>query len=152
MSKKIKEIGGLSRKAKFNIFIVVFLVFLVLSALLSLNQIMNIIRNNEKIRELQEKLNYEREKNIKLLAEEKALYSKEAVELEARKQFNMTKSGEINYFIDLDKNSTQNKSNVKVSEDVFNSLDTTSSSSLKYKEDDLWENIKIFYETEIKNK
>ena len=176
MSKKFREVGGLSRKTKFNIFIAVFLVFIIIAVLASLNQIINIIRAKEKILELEEKLNYERQKNIKLLAEEKSLYSLDAVELEARKQFNMAKSDETNYFIDLknnennsqknndDKNNNENN-NVNNNNNINNNIDGNSNISddslktnnsyllsTKYKDGDLWENLKIFYESEIKNK
>jgi len=174
MSNKFREVGGLSRKTKFNIFIAVFLVFIIIAVLASLNQIINIVRAKEKILELEEKLNYERQKNIKLLAEEKSLYSLDAIELEARKQFNMAKSEETNYFIDLknnenngeennnDKNkNVNNNKNKNVNNNIggnSNILDDSLKTnngyllSTKYKDGDLWENLKIFYESEIKNK
>ena len=72
MEKNIKVVGGLSRKAKINIFIAVFIIFILLSVFSSLNQISNIIKKREKLIELEEKLNSSRDNNIKLLAEEKS--------------------------------------------------------------------------------
>ena len=76
MRKKIKVIGGLSRKAKINIFIAVFLVFIVAAIFFSVNQIISIIEKREKIVELEEKLSWIRNNNIEILALEKSLYKK----------------------------------------------------------------------------
>jgi len=149
MAKKIKEIGGLSKKAKFNIFIGIFIVFIIISALTSLSQITNIIRNREKVSELEEKLNYEREQNIKLLAEEKSLYQEEAIELEARKQFNMSKDDETNYFVELETTSQESQGGTST-ESVAGSEDLKAGISDNYKQDDLWGNIRLLYENEIK--
>jgi cell division protein FtsB len=151
MPGKVKEIGGLSRKAKFNIFIGVFLVFIIISALASLSQISNILRSREKITELEEKLISKRQENIKLLAEEKSLYQDEAIELEARKQFNMAKEGETNYFIDIE--TAQNLSGEESEESSLSQGENemnSGSGSGKYTEQDLWGNIRLLYETEIR--
>lgn len=158
MSKKIKEIGGLSKKAKFNIFIGVFLVFIIISVLTSLSQVTNIIRNREKVTELEQELNYEREKNIELLAEEKAMYEEEAIELEARKQFNMTKEDETNYFVEIEEDG--NSDDILSRSNDSGTDSTQADSGYKeydaeltfdnYKDADLWGNIKILYEAEIK--
>src|SRR3990172_10792307 len=102
MGKNIKVVGGLSRKATINIFIAIFIIFILLSVFSSLNQLSNIIKKREKLIELEEKLNESRDNNIRLLAEEKSLYQDEAIELEARKQFNMTKGYETNYFVQIE--------------------------------------------------
>lgn len=137
MEKNIKVIGGLSRKAKINIFIAVFIVFILLSVFSSLNQISNIIKKRENLIVLEEKLNSSRNNNIKLLAEEKSLYQDEAIELEARKQFNMTKGFETNYFVQIEEE--------QIKEDQPQSL-----LGNVYSDSNLWGNIAILYNREIK--
>ena len=137
MEKNIKVIGGLSRKAKINIFIAVFIVFILLSIFSSLNQISNIIKKRENLIVLEEKLNSSRNNNIKLLAEEKSLYQDEAIELEARKQFNMTKGYETNYFVQIEEE--------QIKEDQSQSL-----LGNVYSDSNLWGNIAILYNREIK--
>ncbi|HUW72351.1 MAG TPA: septum formation initiator family protein [Methanosarcinales archaeon] len=137
MGKNIKVIGGLSRKAKINIFIAVFIVFILLSVFSSLNQISNIIKKRENLIVLEEKLNSSRNNNIKLLAEEKSLYQDEAIELEARKQFNMTKGFETNYFVQIEEE--------QIKEDQPQSL-----LGNVYSDSNLWGNIAILYNREIK--
>jgi len=139
---KIKIVSGLSRKAKINILIIIFLVFIAITVLTSINQIKDIVEKREKLIELEEKLNWYRNENIKLLALEKSLYDEETIELEARKQFNMTTDDETNVSVVVEDNIQEN-----------NSKNNSSSSSNEkaYSEYDLWENIKIFYNNEIKN-
>ena len=137
MEKNIKVIGGLSRKAKINIFIAVFIVFILLSVFSSLNQISNIIKKRENLIVLEEKLNSSRNNNIKLLAEEKSLYQDEAIELEARKQFNMTKGFETNYFVQIEEE--------QIKEDQPQNL-----LGNVYSDSNLWGNIAILYNREIK--
>ncbi|MBN1299285.1 MAG: cell division protein FtsL [Actinobacteria bacterium] len=152
MDKNIKEIGGLSRKAKINIFISVFLLFIIIAVFSSIRQITNIIQNREKILELEEKLNYYRQENIKLLAEEKSLYEKEAIESEARKQFNMTKGSETNFFIELiepDSKGIEQAEAMQSSKDM--ETFTMDYSGNVYQEADLWQNIRILYENEIRD-
>ncbi len=145
MEKNVKFIGGLSRKSKINIFVAIFLIFILISVFTSINQISKIIRNREQISELEQQLNQERQKNIELLAEEKSLYEDEAIELEARKQFNMTKGEETNYFVDID----------NTDEGISSDNQTVSgySSGFEgsvYQKSDLWENLRIFYNSEIR--
>ena len=137
MEKNIKVVGGLSRKAKINIFIAVFIIFILLSVFSSLNQISNIIKKRENLIVLEEKLNSSRNNNIKLLAEEKSLYQEEAIELEARKQFNMTKGFETNYFVQIEEE--------QIKEDQPQSL-----LGNVYSDSNLWGNIAILYNREIK--
>lgn len=151
MEKNVKEIGGLSRKTKINIFITVFIVFLLVMVFSSVNQTTNIIKSRAKLFELEQKLNWDRLSNIKLLAEEKSLYGKEAIESEARKQFNMTKGFETNYFVeivndmkngaDVSGGGTQNSESMASGENLPNKT---------YSNSGLWENIKIFYDSEIR--
>ena len=95
-------------------------------------------RLQEKITELEEKLSWHRNENIELLAQEKGLYNEEGIELEARKQFNMTYGDETNISVVLD-----NETDDLMAENN-NSEET-------YLNNDLWGNIKIFYNSEIKN-
>jgi len=151
MEKNVKVIGGLSRKTKINIFLAVFIVFLLVMVFSSINQITNLINSREKLFELEQKLNSDRQSNIKLLAEEKSLYGKEAIESEARKQFNMTKGLETNYFVEIvddlkngsviSGGSTQNTESAASGESLPNKV---------YGDSALWENLKIFYDSEIR--
>lgn len=142
MDDNIKIVSRLSKKAKINITIVIFLIFIVLTVLVSINQIRVIVENREKLIELGEKLNWYRSQNIDLLALEKSLYGDEALELEARKQFNMTTGDETNVSVVV-----QDEETGSVAED------SNSSPSAKevYSSADLWGNIKIFYNNEIKS-
>ena len=142
MDNNIKIVSRLSRKAKINISIVIFLIFIVITILVSINQIRIIVENREKVIELEEKLNWYRNQNIDLLALEKSLYGEEALELEARKQFNMTTGDEINVSVVVKDEETgseaENNSESAFTEKVYSSSD-------------LWGNIKTFYDNEIKS-
>ena len=151
MEKNVREIGGLSRKTKINIFIVIFIVFILVMVFSSINQITNIIQSRGKLFELEQKLNWDRQNNIKLLAQEKSLYEKEAIESEARKQFNMTTGLETNYFVEIidelkngavvTGSGTQNTESAGSQENLQNKV---------YSDSALWDNIKIFYDSEIR--
>lgn len=150
-TKEIKVIGGFSKKAKINIFIAVFLIFILISIFSSVSQISNIIKKREKIVQLEEKLNWERNNNIKLLAEEKSLYNAEAIEIEARKQFNMVGGGETNYFIEIvDDENLAGGSDLKNSAEQNQDYEVLNFDNGMYKKSDLWGNLKIFYNSEIK--
>ena len=138
MENKFKVIGGLSRKAKFNIAIVITLLFIIITVLASIDQVKKIIEKREEITELEEKLSWYRNENIELLALEKSLYSEEGIEMEARKQFNMTAGDEINISVILKDDQTG-----PLQENTYNEEQYTSN--------DLWGNIKIFYNMEIKD-
>jgi cell division protein FtsB len=146
MEKNIRVVGGLSKKAKINIFIAVFIIFILLCIFSSLNQISNIIKKREQLIELEEQLDSSRNENIKLLAEEKSLYQDEAIELEARKQFNMTKNSETNYFVQIEKEKTE------TSDTTVKDSSSQSQSILGnvYSDSNLWGNIAILYNREIK--
>ena len=145
MNKNVKFIGGLSRKTKINIFVAVFLIFILISVFTSISQVSRIIRNQEKIDELVYQLNWERQKNIGLLAEEKSLYEEEAIELEARKQFNMTKGAETNYFVEIvETGGDLTSENIDI-----NDYGPGFSESV-YQEGELWENLRIFYNSELR--
>lgn len=136
MAKKIKVIDNLSKKAKVNILIGFFLLFLVLVAFSSISLITDIVEKRQEIAELEERLNWIRNDNIKLLAEEKKLYQEEYIKLEAKKQFNITEPGDTSYFVHIQESETDVKEKEK---DI----------DFSYSEAALWENIKIFYEYEI---
>lgn len=138
MENKFKVIGGLSRKAKFNIAIAVALLFIIITVFASIDQVKHIIEKREGITELEEKLSYYRSENIELLALEKSLYNEEGIELEARKQFNMTKGDEKNISVILKDDQTGTQQ-----EDIDDDR--------SYGNNDLWGNIKIFYNKEIKD-
>ncbi len=138
MENKFKVIGGLSRKAKINIAIAVTLLFMIITVFASIGQVKQIIEKREGITELEEKLSYYRNENIELLALEKSLHNEEGIELEARKQFNMTKSDEKNISVILKNDQTDTPQ-----EDIYNDK--------SYGNNDLWGNIKIFYNEEIKD-
>jgi len=138
MENKFKVIGGLSRKAKFNIAIAVTLLFIIITVLASIDQVKKIIEKREEITELEEKLSWHRSENIELLALEKSLYNEEGIEIEARKQFNMTAGDETNISVILKDDQTG-----PLQENTYNEEQYTSN--------DLWGNIKIFYNMEIKD-
>jgi cell division protein FtsL len=142
MDNNIKIVSRLSRKAKINISIAIFLIFIVITILVSINQIRIIVENREKVIELEEKLNWYRNQNIDLLALEKSLYGEEALELEARKQFNMTTGDETNVSVVVKDEET--------SSETENNSESTFAEKV-YSSSDLWGNIKIFYDNEIKS-
>ncbi|MDZ7838975.1 MAG: cell division protein FtsL [Actinomycetota bacterium] len=108
MSRKIKVISTLSRKVKLNILAIMFLAFVIVTVVLSLNQISKLIEERERLVELQDKLSWIRNENIELLAEEKTLYQEQGIENEARSQFNMTKRDEQNYFVVVEQEVAEN--------------------------------------------
>ncbi len=142
MDDNVKIVSRLSRKAKINISIIIFLIFIIITILASINQIKDIVEKREKMVELEEKLNWYRNENISLLALEKNLYEEEAIELEARKQFNMTTGDETNVSVIVEDDKAGNDF-----EDSENSLPDGD----VYSNSDLWGNIKIFYNNEIRS-
>lgn len=138
MANKFKVIGGLSRKARLNITIVIILLFIIIVVLASINQVKQIIEKRKEITELEEKLSWRRNENIELLALEKSLYDQEGIELEARKQFNMTYEDEKNISVVLDREANGTGAEAEAKQD--------------YSSNNLWGNIKIFYNQEIKDK
>ncbi len=133
MSNKIKFISTLSRKAKINILAVMVLLFISATVFLSINQITTLLEKREKVVELEERLAWVRNENIKLLADEKSLYTDEGIQREARSQFNMTLGDERNYFLLIQQTSQDSQERKHT-----------------YQPSNLWENIKVFYHQEIK--
>jgi len=140
MDDNIKIVSRFSRKAKINISSAIYLIFIVIIILTPINQVKYIVEKREKIVELEEKLNWNRNENINLLALEKSLYGEEAIELEARKQFNMTAGDETNFSVVFKDDRPE--------QDFENSNGSVSGDNV-YSNTDLWENIKIFYNKEI---
>ncbi|MEA2016128.1 MAG: cell division protein FtsL [Actinomycetota bacterium] len=140
MSNNIKIVSRLSRKAKINISIVIFLIFIAVAVLTSINQVKDIVERREELVELKERLNWYRNENIRLLAQEKSLYEEEAIELEARKQFNMTTGEETNVSVIVEDNTTEEDSGIGAE-----------SRKESYQDYGLWENMRIFYYNEIGN-
>ena len=136
MIGKYKLIGGLSRKAKLNITVVIILLFIIIIVFASVNQIKQIVEKRKEITELEERLDWQRNENIELLATEKNLYEDEGIELEARKQFNMAYENEENF-------------TVIVEDDT--DLGVNFRTRQEYAENDLWGNIKLFYDQQISN-
>jgi cell division protein FtsB len=135
MSQKYKVIGGLSRKAKFNTTMAIVLLFIIIIVFASINQVKQIVEKRKEIEELEEKLTWRRSDNIRLLAAEKTLYLDEGIEIEARKQFNMSYEGEENISVVIDDSHTDTA--------------VTETGDMEYSRNDLWGNIKLFYEQEI---
>ncbi len=141
MDDDIKIVSRLSRKAKINIIVTIVLLFILITILASINQIKSIVEKREKIIELEEELNWHRNENIELLALVKSLYGEEAIKLEAREQFNMTSGDETNMTVVMEE--SENGQDFEDSSYSMSDQDVYSNS-------DLWENIKIFYDQEIK--
>ena len=137
MAQKYKVIGGLSRKVKFNTTIAIILLFIVIIVFASINQVKQIVEKRKEIEGLEERLAWQRNENIKLLATEKSLYQDEGIELEARKQFNMSYEGEENISV--------------VIEDTIDETANGGITNMEYSQNDLWGNIKLFYEQEIRD-
>jgi cell division protein FtsB len=141
MDDDIKIVSRLSRKAKINIIVTIVLLFILITILASINQIKSIVEKREKIIELEEELNWHRNENIELLALVKSLYGEEAIKLEAREQFNMTSGDETNMTVVMEESENgqdfEDGSYSMIDQDV-------------YSNSDLWGNIKIFYDQEIK--
>jgi cell division protein FtsB len=141
MDDDIKIVSRLSRKAKINIIVVIVLLFILITVLTSINQIKNIVEKREKIIELEEELDWNRNENIALLALVKSLYGEEAIRLEAREQFNMTAGDETNMTVVIEESGD--------GQDLENGSYSISDQDV-YSNSDLWENIKIFYNREIR--
>ena len=137
MAQKYKVVGGLSRKAKFNTTIAIILLFIVIIVFASINQVKQIVEKRKEIEELEERLAWQRNENIELLATEKSLYQDEGIEREARKQFNMSYEGEENISVVIDDTSTGTTSE--------------NTANMEYSKNNLWGNIKLFYEQEIRD-
>ena len=140
MSRNTQVISSISRKAKLNITSFVFILFVLVSIVVSINPIVTMISKRNKISSLENKLNVGRKQNIELLALEKSLYNDEVIKQEALKQFNIAAAQDkiiynVNEIDKLKRDST--------SEGI------QSEEKAVYSNNNLWENLKILYYKEI---
>jgi len=140
MNRNSQVISSISRKSKLNITIMVFILFIIISILVSINPIVMMINKRSQIASLEDKLNTVRKENIELLAIEKSLYDNEVIKQEALKQFNISDSeNKIVYKVnEIDK--------LKRSD---NSFIMENNEKAVYSNNNLWENLKILYYKEI---
>ena len=139
MRKSTKVIGSISRRAKFNILSVLLLIFTAVAIITSVNPLFDIINSTKKIDQLESKLNWTREENIKLLAMEKELYGEPAVQKEALKQFNIVGPKDKVVF-------SVEEQSIDLLKDKAIDLEETT----VYSNNDLWQNVRIFYKKEFK--
>ena len=141
MARNTKVISSISRKAKLNIISIVFILFIIICILFSIDPIISMFSKRSNIAELQAQLNEIRSYNIELLALEKSLYEEEYIEMEALKQFGYTDSGnkiiyQVNEIDKLERMNESGAANIMTDNAV-------------YSNNNLWENIKILYYKEI---
>jgi len=141
MSRNTQVISSISRKAKLNITSFVFILFVIISIIVSINPIVTMISKRNQISSLENKLNIARKENIELLALEKSLYINEVIQQEALKQFNIAASDDkIVYNVnEIDKLKRENTTDILTEEKAI------------YSNNNLWENLKILYYKEIYN-
>jgi cell division protein FtsB len=137
MRKSTKVVGSISRRAKFNILSILFLIFIAVITVTSVNPLFDMINKRKKIDQLESKLNWIREENIKLLAFEKELYGDAAVQKEALKQFNIVDSKDKIVF-SVEEESIEMLKETDLEEDTV------------YSNNDIWQNMRIFYNREFK--
>jgi ABC-type transport system involved in multi-copper enzyme maturation permease subunit len=140
MSRNTQVISSVSRKAKLNITSIVFILFIIICVIVSINPVVTMISKKNQIAALENKLNVARKENIELLALEKTLYSVEAIKQEALKQFNVADAGDkivynVNEIDKLKRDTT--------------SFSVQSDEKAVYSNNNLWENLKILYYKEI---
>ena len=140
MSRNTQVISSISRKARLNLASVVFIVFMIVSIVVSINPIVTMLSKRNQISSLQNKLNVSRKENIELLALEKSLYENEAVKQEGLKQFNIADAEDkIVYSVnEIDKLKRDSSS-----------YGIQSDENAVYSNNNLWENLKILYYKEI---
>ena len=140
MSRNTQVISSISRKARLNLASVVFIVFMIVSIVVSINPIVTMLSKRNQISSLQNKLNVSRKENIELLALEKSLYDNEAVKQEGLKQFNIADAEDkIVYSVnEIDKLKRDSSS-----------YGIQSDENAVYSNNNLWENLKILYYKEI---
>lgn len=140
MSRNTQVISSISRKTKLNITSVVFILFIIISIIVSINPIVMMISKRNQISSLENKLSVTRKEDIELLAVEKSLYNDEIIKQEALKQFNIAAPDDkIVYKVnEIDK--------LKRTD---NSYSMESGKKAVYSNNNLWENLKILYYKEI---
>ena len=142
MSRNTQIISSISRKTKLNITSFIFILFIIISIIVSINPIVTMISKRNQIASLENELNIARKENIELLALEKSLYSNEMIKQEALKQFNIAETEDkIVYNVnEIDKLKRENSSDSIQNEE-----------KAIYSNNNLWENLKILYYKEINN-
>lgn len=140
MSRNTQVISSISRKTKLNITSAVFILFIIISIIVSINPIVMMISKRNQISSLENKLSVIRKENIELLAVEKSLYNDEIIKQEALKQFNIAAPDDkIVYKVnEVDKLKRND-----------NSYSMESEEKAVYSNNNLWENLKILYYKEI---
>jgi cell division protein FtsL len=140
MSRNTQVISSISRKTKLNITSVVFILFIIISIIVSINPIVMMISKRNQISSLENKLSVSRKENIEFLAVEKSLYNDENIKQEALKQFNIAAPDDkIVYKVnEIDKLKRND-----------NSYSMESEEKAVYSNNNLWENLKILYYKEI---
>jgi len=141
MGRNTQVISSISRKTKLNIVSVIFILFIIISIIVSINPIVTMIDKRNQISSLESKLNSIRKENIELLAAEKSLYNEDIIKQEALKQFNFAAPDDKIVYkvneIDKLKRDESSSSNMASGEDAI------------YSNNNLWENLKILYYKEI---
>src|SRR5450830_1047052 len=134
MSRNTQVISSISRKTKLNITSVVFILFIIIRIIVSINPIVMMISKRNQISSLENKLSVTRKEDIELLAVEKSLYNDEIIKQEALKQFNIAAPDDkIVYKVnEIDK--------LKRTD---NSYSVESGEKAVYSNNNLWENLKI---------
>jgi len=140
MNKNSEVISSISRKNKLNIIVVVFILFVIISILVSINPIVTMINKRNQIATLESKLNAIRQENIKLLAIEKSLYDDEAIKKEALRQFNVSESDNIIMYKVNEVDKLKRDDNLSLA---------GNNETAVYSNNNLWENLKILYYKEI---
>ena len=140
MNKNSEVISSISRRNKLNIIVVVFILFVIISILVSINPIVTMISKRNQIATLESKLNTIRQENIKLLAIEKSLYDDEAIKKEALRQFNVSESDNIIMYKVNEVDKLKRDDNLSLA---------GNNETAVYSNNNLWENLKILYYKEI---
>jgi hypothetical protein len=140
MSRNTQVISSISRKARLNIASVVFIVFVIVSIIVSINPIVTMFSKRNQISSLQNKLNISRKENIELLALEKSLYDNEIIKQEGLKQFNIA---------DTQDKVVYNVNEIDTLKRESSAYGFQSNENAVYSNNNLWENLKILYYKEI---
>ena len=140
MNRNTQVISSISRKTRLDIASVVFIVFIIVSIVVSINPIVTMFSKRNQISSLQNKLNISRKENIELLALEKSLYDNEAVKQEGLKQFNIA---------DAQDKIVYNVNEIDKLKRDSSSYGFQSDENAVYSNNNLWENLKILYYKEI---
>jgi len=141
MGRNTKVISSISRKTKLNLLSVIFILFLIISILVSISPIISMISKRNEISSLESKLNEIRRQNIEMLALEKSLYEEEIIKREVVTQFHSADpSSKIVYKVnEID----------KLKRDTESLAVSLTEQKAVYSNNNLWENLKILYYKEI---